>query len=295
MATTAIEKQKINLKTFFEDPNRQAQISKVLPNVGLTAERLVEVLFNAISATPKLLECQPLTLFKCLVQCAAIGLEPNTALGHAYLVPYKGNVQLIIGYKGFLELSMRSGKIRNLSSRCVYKDDDFEYFMGSEEKLHHVPKVGADHSNEAITHVYAVAFFKEGGSTFEVMTIDEVKAIRQRSQAKNNGPWVTDFSQMCRKTVIRRLMNYLPLSIETKMAVEFDSSNDAGKKDLTPLAGMIDAEYTEAPAEEQKKNATLAEMALGTEKIDCPNGFTPESIADCDACNKREGCPTYDK
>jgi recombination protein RecT len=118
MTTQALDVRKKTLHDFFSREARQQEIARVLPKVGITAERITSVMFNAFSTTPKLLECDPTSLFKSLIQCASLGLEPNTALGQAYLIPFNNkkenrvDVQLIIGYKGFLGLARRSGEVR---------------------------------------------------------------------------------------------------------------------------------------------------------------------------------------
>lgn len=263
MTTQEIALRKQNVADFFNNDRRKQQLAAVLPKIGITPERMLQVAFNAFNTTPKLLECTPQSLFKSLVQCASLGLEPNTPLGQAYLLPFKNNktnstdVQLIIGYKGFLSLSRRSGELRSMSSHVVYKGDQFEYKLGTDEKIDHVPCGETD--DNKITHAYAVANFKDGGYAFEVMTISQIKSIQKRSKSSGVGPWVTDFAQMCRKTVIRRLMNYLPLSIEIQRAVAVDSQNEAGVKDLSEFTGVIDAEYTQVDDDGNGEDTEAAE------------------------------------
>jgi recombination protein RecT len=300
MTTQALDVRKKTLHDFFNRKERKAEIARVLPNVGITAERITSVMFNAFSTTPKLLECDPVSLFKSLIQCASLGLEPNTALGQAYLIPFKNtkenrtDVQLIIGYKGFLGLARRSGELQSISSQCVYEGDDFDFELGTSEHLKHVPKGETD--TKKITHAYAVAHFKGGGYAFEVMTKSQVDKIRSGSKAGNYGPWKDHYPQMARKTAIRRLMNYLPLSIDDMArAVAIDGQNEAGKQDMSEFTGMIDAEFTEEPGNETgEKKSTLDGMADDAFKVECPNGFDPKSKEDCDKCDKRKDCPVLD-
>jgi recombination protein RecT len=292
MAVGALEKRKMDIATFLN--SRTADLGAVMPKVGLTPERLVKMALNAISANPKILDCNALSLFKCLVQSASLGLEPNTALGHAYLIPYKSTCQFIIGYKGYINLAGRSGEVRNVVGRCVYGGDNFKYSLGTDEHITHVPSPKAKHEDNNITHAYAIVFFKAGGSTFDVMTIDEINAIRKRSKAANSGPWVTDFAMMCRKTPIRRLMNYTPLSAETEKAACYENATDDGRQDLTPLTGMIDAEYTVPEPEPEKKTGLANKASDAAFKVECPENFDPKKMEDCTGCAKFIGCPQHE-
>jgi recombination protein RecT len=303
MASKELVKKQETIAEFLNDPKRKAALKRVMPKVGLDPERIVTVALNAFSTTPKLLECSPLSLFRALIQCASLGLEPNTAIGQAYLVPFRNNktnstdVQLIIGYKGYLGLARRSGELQSISSQCVYEGDEFDFQLGTDEKLRHVPCGEID--TKKITHAYAVAHFKGGGYAFEVMTRKQLDAIRAGSKASSFGPWKDYFAQMCRKTVIRRLMNYLPLSIEDKdiqRAVAIDGQNEKGNQDLSEFNGVLDVDFEETPENEtgEKKTSKLGEMADDAFKVECPNGFDPKSKEDCDKCEKREGCPAHD-
>lgn len=178
-----------------------------------------------------------------MIQCAQIGLEPGNALGHAYILPYdvrkkvggqwqtvRTDAQLIIGYRGMIDLARRSGQILSLSAQAVYQGDEFDCVFGLEPTLKHIPDFdNADREKaERLTFVYAVAKLKDGGTQFAVMSRTQIDAIRARSKAAENGPWVTDFEAMALKTVIRRLFKYLPVSVEIQRAVQLDEKADAG-------------------------------------------------------------------
>jgi len=191
------------------------EIARALPK-HMDADRLARVALTVIRTNPKLLECNIQSLMGAVMQCAQLGLEPGL-LGHAYLVPFRNNkqntmdVQFIIGYRGMIDLARRSGNIQSIYSHAVYENDTFEYEYGLEPKLNHKPAIGARGKNIGF---YAVAHFKDGGYQFEFMPIEEVEARRKRSKAANNGPWITDFEEMGKKTVIRHMFKYLPVSVE---------------------------------------------------------------------------------
>lgn len=193
------------------------EIKKVCAR-GADAQKMLKMFAIAGSRVPKLLECTPLSMLDAMVKCAELGLMPST-LGTAYLIPYEnrraGTVecQLIIGYRGLVELARRSGQISTIQAGVVREGDVFDFSYGVETTFKHVPK---GNFKAKITHVWALAKFNGGGHQLEVMTIDEVEAIRSRSRAGQNGPWVTDFGEMCKKTALRRLCKMLPLTPEVE-------------------------------------------------------------------------------
>lgn len=215
-------------------------IAQVLPK-HVSPERLMQVAFTAVRTTPKLLECNTDSLIGGIIQCAQLGLEPNTVLGHCYLIPFKQEVQIIVGYKGLIDLARRSGQIVSIAAHVVRENDDFEYQYGLEPILRHVPAESTDAGE--ITHAYAVAHLKDGGNAFEVMTLSDIHLVMLQSQSKGKwGPWKEHFAEMARKTAIRRLSKFLPLSIEFSTAVAMDaqSSNQEGQH----LEDVLSGDYT---------------------------------------------------
>lgn len=245
---TALAKMKPGQRVAALLQERRADIAKMLPST-LTADRLLKVATIATTTTPALLECEIPSLITAVGQCALFGLEPNTILGHAYMIPFNKNenrdgtwhkrklVQVVIGYKGLIDLARRSGQIVSISAHEVCQADNFEYCYGLEEKLVHVP---ADGDRGPITHFYAYAKLKDGGTAFEVMSRTHVDQIRDAAALKNGakrdnnghvpikGPWLEHYAEMGRKTVIRRLAKYLPLSVEFQKAAALDEASDKG-------------------------------------------------------------------
>lgn len=239
--TTKADKPK-DLAHLMASPAVQAQIKAALPR-HMTAERMARIAMTELRKTPKLAQCEPMSFLGAVIQCAQIGLEPGNALGHAYILPYEvrqkqGNqwvtvrtdAQLIIGYRGMIDLARRSGQIQSLNATAVYQGDEFECVMGLEPSLRHVPDFDNPDREQAerLSFVYAVAKLKDGGTQFAVMSRAQIDAIRARSKAAGNGPWVTDYEAMALKTVIRRLFKYLPVSVEIQRAVQLDEKADAG-------------------------------------------------------------------
>lgn len=241
-----------NLIEMLNSSNMKAQIALALPK-HLNPDRIARIATTEIRRVPALGNCCPQSFLGAIMQCAQLGLEPASSLGHAYLLPFgngknrqgQANVQLIIGYKGMIDLARRSGQIISLSARAVHQGDEFNYCYGLNEDLTHIPS-GSD--SGALTHVYAVAKLQGGGVQFEVMTRKQVEAIRAQSKAGDKGPWVTHFEEMAKKTVIRRLFKYLPVSIEIQRAVSLDEQAEAGidqRNDVLFETGEIfEADYT---------------------------------------------------
>jgi recombination protein RecT len=241
---------------------KKAEISKMLPK-HLNAERLLKVAQIAATTTPALAECEVASLVGAIGQCAQMGLEPNTILGHAYLVPFNTkrkdlngtekwvkSVQVIIGYKGLIDLARRSGQIVSISAHEVCQNDKFELVYGLNEKLNHEPSFD-ERGN--IIGFYAVAKLKDGGHCFEFMGVKQIIEIMNQSQSKGKyGPWKDNFSEMGRKTVIRRLAKYLPLSIEFQTAVALDGMAEVGKDQA--LDNVIDGDFNFSNEEQQAIN-----------------------------------------
>ena len=248
------------------------QIAVALPR-HMTAERMVRVTMTAVQRTPALLDCEPLSLIGAIVQASQLGLEPDGVLGHAYLVPFNNHktgrkeVQLIPGYKGLVELTRRSGQISTINAYCVYAEDQFDFAYGLHPKLSHVPSDKDDPG--PMIAVYAVCRLRDGGVQFEVMWRKQIDRIRLGSKAKDNGPWVTHYDEMAKKTVLRRLCKLLPVSVELQRAVALYEHADAGVSQH--MATAVDFGTLSLP----EPASRLDEL---TNRItDQTNGATPEA------------------
>lgn len=198
------------------------QLSKVAAS-HMRPERMMRLMANAIRTTPKLTECEPISLLGAMMTCASLGLEPNTVLGHAYLIPFKNRskniteVQLIIGYKGMIDLARRSGHVVNIHADVVYSGDEFSFEYGTDQHLRHKPAGPRENPEYAYCHAKLT-----DGEAFIVIPYAEVLKIRDASQGyrtaikynKKDTPWIAQEHQMARKTAVRALFNELPISIE---------------------------------------------------------------------------------
>lgn len=203
------------------------QLALAVPK-HLNADRMARIAATEVRKNKALLNTEPTSFLGSVMQAAQLGLEPGSALGQAYLVPYGNQCQLIIGYKGMIDLARRSGQVLSLNAYAVREGDDFNFQLGLKPDIHHVPSLEADRIKKPITYVYAVATLKGGGYQFEVMSRAEVEAARAKAKSKNI--WNTYFEEMAKKTVIRRLFKYLPVSIEALEITNADAKREAGEK-----------------------------------------------------------------
>lgn len=218
----------------------QTDFAAVLPK-ALTPERFIKCALVAATKTPKLLEAyrdSPATFLQAVMTSAELGLEVGNTLGLFYLLPFKNNrtnkveVQGIVGYKGYINLALRNPRIKSIRARPVYSNEEFSIEYGLHEEIRHKPQLTGDPGE--FIGVYAVAELDDGATVLEWMPKAEVDGIRRRSKAANNGPWVTDFVQMARKTVIRRICNYLPLANDLARALELDEDAAEGPREVDP-------------------------------------------------------------
>ncbi len=220
--------------------SQKGELARALPK-HLDADRLARLAFTAIRTGKDLEKCSAESLLGALMTCAQLGLEPGP-LGHAYFVKYGSEATFILGYKGMVELALRSGKIVSLIAREVYEHDEFDVAYGLEDALRHKPQILGDRGR--VVAYYAVAKLVGGGHAFVVLSREDVEKIRKRSRAKDSGPWQTDYDAMAKKTCIRRLFTYLPASVEIAQALAQD-----GQVSTEINADALDAppDYSEPP------------------------------------------------
>lgn len=226
-------------------------IKKALPSV-ITPERFTRMVLSALSSTPKLAECSPQSFLAAMMTAAQLGVEPNTALGQAYLLPYRNHGQMEcqfqLGYKGLIDLAYRSGEVSVIQAHTVYENDVFEYELGMDPKLRHVP--AKSDRGEAVAY-YAMFKTKDGGYGFEVMSVDDVQRHAQRyskSYGSGTSPWRSNFDEMAKKTVLKRALKYAPLKSDFVRGVAQDETIKAELSD--EMYAVPDETVFEAEGEE---------------------------------------------
>ena len=238
------------------------QIEKALPSV-ITPERFTRIALTAYSRNEKLQECTAESFLGSMMQAAQLGVEPNTPLGQAYLIPYRNRgvmeVQFQLGYRGMIDLAYRSGEVQNIQAHEVYENDTFEYELGLNPKLRHVPAL--KDRGEVILY-YAVFKLTNGGVGFEVMSKEDVEAFaKKKSKTYGTGPWQSDFDAMAKKTLVKRLLKFAPLKSDFVRAVTADETIKSGisenMADLPDETVTIDAETTKP-----EENADYEEIPM---------------------------------
>ena len=199
----------------------EKQIAKALPS-AITPERFARMAMTAVTMNPDLGKCTPPSFIGALLQAASLGLEPNTSLGQAYLIPYNNyktgqkEAQFQIGYRGMIELAHRSGEFQSIEAHVVYENDEFEYELGLDPKLKHKP---AMEGRGNPVWVYAIYKLKSGGYGFEVMSKHDIDEHRKKYSKAKSSPWDTAWEGMAKKTVIKQVLKYAPLKSEFVRAI----------------------------------------------------------------------------
>ena len=269
-------KEKLDgLKQTVQSMDFQNGLKGILPKV-MTPQRFGLTALAIVGRDPKLLECTQVSLLRCMVQSASVGLEIGNELGHAYLVPFRDRKSdppstvctLILGYRGIVQLLYRSAQISGVEAQVVRQGDEFRYSFGLKPVLEHSP--GGSIGN-AVTHAYAMLRMKDGTTLFDVMTHEEVEAIRSRSRAGTSGPWVTDYPEMAKKTVLRRLAKLAPMSVEDQRVVTADEHADAN----LDQSGVFTPEALSVNVDEE---TVVVEAELTDEEIDAKREYDEERL-----------------
>lgn len=239
---------------------RMGEIQKVLPSV-ISPQQFLRLALNALQNTPHLMECTMPSFYGAIMQCAQLGLKPNVN-GEAYLIPFKNNkkggvyeCQFIVGYKGLMILARRSGEVANIDAQTVYANDEFDLAYGFEPVLVHKPYLKGDRGEPV--GFYATVLLKDGGKSAHYMTVADAQRYGKRySKAYNNSPWVTDFEAMAKKSCLRQVLKYAPMSTDVDRAI--DADNHVLKFEEN---SAIDSSFVEIVQDEEPTPEELAEAA----------------------------------
>jgi len=279
-------------------PQVRAQLDRALPRfLAGQSDRLIRCMITETSKNPSLLECTPVSLFGAVIQAGQLGFTIGGPLGEAYLLPFKNGklskqfgrdvreVQLCVGYKGYIQLGHRSNAIRRITPVAVRQGDQFVFSRGLENKLEHVP---LRNNRNRVTDYYVVIELMNGGKDFEAFTFEDALLWRDTYSTvrsapdfvKANSPWYQllqdgssthGFDAMALKTLIRQLGKRMPLSVEWNMAVNLDDMAEHGIEQNLGTVMMTDAEAPAAPEPPEKELAGRLEQAK--------NGSAPKGQA----------------
>lgn len=206
-----------DLRRFLQTPLVQEQVAGIIPK-HLTPERVTGLMLSATMRQPKLLRCSMMSILQTMIQVSEVGLEISPAFGHLYLIPYENRkqgtteLQMQLAYGGLAQLVFNATGLL-LSTVPVYSGDPFVMREGSEPYITHEVNLDADRTANGLRAVYCRV---ESKTKCELMTRTEIDDIRKRSKSATDGPWVTDYVQMARKSVLRRMTKTLPKSAENQ-------------------------------------------------------------------------------
>jgi len=252
-----IQERTETLMDMLQSPRMKQQMTMALPK-HLSTDRLIRIIMTAVRRNGQLLQCTKQSIAACAMTCAALGLEPEPFLGQAYLVPFRNKsgyleAQLIPGYRGYISLARRSGAISSIASQVVHAKDHFEYEFGVNAKLVHRPSRDADPGPPMGAYVFLK--YKDGSESFDFMSTEQIEKIRKRSKTPNDGPWVTDWEEMAKKTVIRRHLKIAPISSEITRLSTLDERAEIGETQdgiLLESEEMIESEASGSLVYEHK-------------------------------------------
>ena len=237
-----------------------------LAAVHVKPERFLSVVDQALRRSPALLECTPASILKALLDAAELGLVPSGLIGQAYLVPYRNKrtgrkeAQLIPGYRGLCDLARRSGEVRAIEARTVRANDDFTIILGTDGVVRHIPYINRSRETIEVENpdrpgellsiekdggpyigAYMIATLAGDVKQIEWMPWAEIEAVRRRSRASDDGPWVTDPGEMGKKTVTRRGVKYLPIAIDSPLNRAL-ALEDEAEANATPAVKIVSSE-----------------------------------------------------
>ena len=192
------------------------QFKAALP-AHVSVERFIRVTLTAVQTNPNLLNADRRTLFAAATKAAQMGLLPDGREGA--IVTFKDQAQWMPMVAGIMKLVRNSGEISTWSVQAVYENDNFDFCLGDEEHITHKPSLS---NRGKLIAVYSIVSMKDGEKSREVMSVEDVNAIRARSRSGNSGPWQTDFAEMAKKTVVRRHSKRLPLSTDIDGVIKED-------------------------------------------------------------------------
>ena len=203
------------------------ELKATLP-AHVTPEKFFSSVSKAIIDNPKLLDADRRTLYSAVLKAAEVGLEINSALGHAYLIPFKGKITFIPGYRGLMDLARRGGDVKSFSVQEVRENDDFVVEFGKEGfPFSHRPRLSGDRGEP--TFLWCMATFKDGTFHWDFMSIEDIKKIQAAAPSAKafSSPWKTHFIEMAKKTIVRRVCKMLPVSTQrlVESAVEMENSS----------------------------------------------------------------------
>lgn len=265
--------------------NYERSIAQLLQEkYGIGVEEFYVTCVNAVKKNPRLLQCDPKSLFGAILLSAEVGLRPNTPEQHAFIIPYKGEAKFQIGYKGLVEMMYRNPRVQSIYAEAVFQKDEFDYGFGLTPFMTHKPFRGGDRGS--LQCVYAVCKLKDADPIFTVVELSELVKLRNFSQSSdskyspyNNGADIHHYMEI--KSAIKKLSKLIPKAsvIEISKAIEYDSKFEGGASVKVDL--LDNPDDTTMPLIMEKKNGGISN-AFDDFNSDIPEEKEPKLVEKSD-------------
>ncbi len=257
------------------------QIKRAFPR-EVNVDRVIRIIITALSREPILAKCTPISILGCAIQSAQLGLEPDSILGQCYFIPFYNSqkkvyeAQLVVGYRGYIDLAYRSGMIKSIFASAVIKEDDFAYEYGSNQFLKHIPK-HRDKTSIAwddIIGSYAYVYTIQGGFVFKVLDKLELEIARSYSKSTSEkSAWNTRPNIMAMKTSLRQLNKFMPLSPQLRIVDMLESMYEGDSQDWENIIEIHDDKAVESLNEVLKEVKDATQKSPQTEKVSNGNSI----------------------
>ena len=241
----------LTTKDFFQQPAVQNKFQELL---GKRAPQFITSVLQIATNNPLLAKADAASIYNAAATAAVLDLPLNNSLGKAWIVPYKGAAQFQLGYKGLIELAMRTNQYQRINAVPVHENQFKSWNSLTEELDADMTIVG----NGVVVGYAAYFRLTNGFEKIAYWRIDEVRAHARRfSKSVDNGPWKTDFDRMALKTVLKSMLGtYGILSIEMQQAMAVDQG-------IVKNPDTMEVEYIDNPATDIDKEVERALLMLG--------------------------------
>lgn len=263
MATQIAERRENPIAVIRENLTQMAPQFKAALPAHITVEKFTRVAMTAIQNNPDLAGADRNSLFGSIVRLAQDGLLPDGR--EAAIVMFGQKAQAMPMIAGVLKKVRQSGEVSKVSAQVVYEHDEFVWSLGFDEDVTHNPP-SLDKPRGKAIGAYATAVLKDGSRLLEVMSLEEIEKVRAVSRAKGNGPWVSWWGEMARKTVMRRLSKRLPMSTDLEDDFDRDPSMATEPRevvqpiDLQPVSRLDALEHRIAADDDHEEGRDITDM-----------------------------------
>ncbi|MCT0033130.1 recombinase RecT [Lactococcus lactis subsp. lactis] len=253
------------ISKYLKQDNIMQQLSETL---GRNSAPLVTSALTAVANNYQLKDATPVSVYTSLMKAAALNLTVDPNLGFAYLVPYKRNfkengqwvnvteAQLQIGYKGLVQLALRSGQIKSVNTGTIY-ESEFKGYNKITGEFTIDETIIPDEDNDEVAGYFAYVQLVNGGEVKQFSRKKQIEHFAKKySKAysydldnnKKSSPWSTEFNAMAEKTVLKQVLKFVPMSLEMQEAVSVDENDMKWAKRVDEVTGL------EIPDQQQIEN-----------------------------------------